>query len=115
MSNILLNSIEALPRFIRDMIFANFVALIRTDAPVVVNEVMKEELVASIEIYQYCAKCGEHAAILSTNSFCHGCVEYGYTVDAEGKAVPPYVKLAAGGVVRANNLFSDDDMLMMIV
>ena len=112
--------VEALPRFVRDMVLENMVALIRTTAPVVIDEVMKEELINSIEIFPYCAKCGEHARILSTQDFCYGCVEYGYSKDATGKAIPPYAKIQVDAVVRGNNLFGGDDeeedeLLMMIV
>ncbi len=111
--------VEALPRFIRDMVLENMVALIRTTAPEVIDEVMKVELINSIEIFPYCAKCGEHAKILSTQDFCYACVEYGYSKDATGKAIPPYAKVQIDAVVRGNNLFGEDDeendLIMMIV
>jgi hypothetical protein len=114
MSNIFFR-IGALPGVIRNMIVENLAALIRTTGPTVIDEVMKEELVQSLEIFPYCAKCGENARILSRLSFCHGCVEYGYTLDIYGKPVPPYAKLAAGGVVRENNLFGRDDESLMLM
>jgi hypothetical protein len=114
MSNIFFK-IGALPGVIKNIIVENLAALIRTTGPVVMNEETKEELIDSLEIFPYCAKCGEHAKILSRLSFCHGCVEYGYTIDINGKPVPPFAKLAAGGVIRGNNLFGEDDSLMLMI
>ncbi len=115
MSNIFY-MIQLLPRTIRDIILDNVIALIRTTAPVVADEEMKNEIEESIEIYQYCVKCGEHARLLSSLSFCHGCVEYGYTRDINGNPVPPYSKLPAGVAVGGNNLFgNDDDYILMII
>ena len=114
MSNIFFR-IGALPGVIRNIIVENLAALIRTTGPAVINEAMKEELVQSLEIFPYCAKCGENARILSRLSFCHGCVEYGYTVDTSGKPVPPYARLVAGAVVKENNMFGHDDELMLMI